>query len=363
MKKTNVIWLFFLTAIFTVSSCKKDDTYIPADIEKSKGFYILNEGIFTQGNASLSFFDYDNDTVYNNLFEGINNRVLGDVFQSMTFYNGKGYLVVNNSGKIEVVDSASMKSIRTVENFTSPRKIFFYGDKAYVSDLYSNKIYVLDANTLNEIKSIEIDGSAEDIEEANGKLLIAVNQSFEYTDDNQQGILVINPQADTVENYIKLSEGAIDIEVDKTGNIWVYCTGHWSDPDATGKLHKLNGNDYSVSQTFDFGKLAYFASPLRLNKSKDVLYFALAGDPSSYTDFNIHRMPVHSSSLPTDIFFSGAGRYIYGYHFDETRNELIILDAIDGGQKGELVRINSVTDEVLGTYEVGYFPRGIVFKY
>ncbi|HZH68680.1 MAG TPA: DUF5074 domain-containing protein [Chitinophagales bacterium] len=363
MRKINVLYLFVVGLFFVTSSCKKDDVFVPEDIQESKGFYIVNEGLFGQGNASLSFYDYDSNTVLNNLFEGINQRPLGDVFQSLTFYKGKGYIVVNNSRKIEVVDSASMKSIETVSDFSSPRKIHFYKDKAYVTDLYSNKIYILDANTLAQRGSIEVDGSTEDIVELNGDILVTVNQSFEYSEDKLQGLLVIDPNADTLKQYVKLSEGAVDIEVDKVGNVWVHCTGHWNDPDATGKLYQISGEDYKVLQIFDYGRLAYFSSPLKVNQTGDVLFIALPGDPSSYTEYNIHKMSIYATSLPTEVYYSGSGRYLYGYNFDEFKKELIVLDALEGGQKGELVRVDAETKAELGTYEVGYFPSSIVFKY
>lgn len=363
MKKINVLYLFVVGLFVLTSSCKKDDVFIPADIKASKGFYIVNEGLFGQGNASLSFYDFDSNAVLNNLFEGINKRPLGDVFQSLTFHKGKGYLVINNSRKIEVVDSASMKSIETVSDFVSPRKILFYKDKAYVTDLYSNKISILDANTLAEKGSIDVDGSTEDIIESNGKILVAVNQSDEYTEDKLQGLLVINPDVDTLEHYVKLSEGAVDIEVDKLGNIWVHCTGHWSDADATGKLYQIDGSDYTILQTFDYGRLAYFSSPLKVNQTGDAIFIALPGDPSSYTEFNIFKMSIYATSLPTEVYFSGANRYLYGYAFDESKKELVVLDALEGGQKGEVVRIDTETKAELGTYEVGYLPSSIVFKY
>ncbi len=362
MKKISTAWLFVLGCMILISSCKKDENFEPINIKDAKGFYIINEGLFTQGNASLSFYDFATQTVKNDLFESVNSRPLGDVFQSIKFYQGKGFLVVNNSGKIEVVDSASMSSIKTLEGFTSPRKIHFYKNKAYVTDLYSNEITILDATTYNRIGAIAVAGSTEDIVEADGKLIVAVNQSMEYTDDSQQGIFVINPEKDSIEEYIKLSEGAVDIEVDVTGNIWVYCTGFWGN-NAPGKLYKINGRTYKVSQTYDFGKLAYFGNPLKFNEAGNILYFALAGDPAKYTEFNIFQMPVNSTALPATPYFSGTDRYVYGYQIDEKRNELYVLDAVEGGQKGELIRIDTKTNEVKGTYELGYFPSDIVFKY
>jgi len=74
MKKINSIGLFVFAIILFTTSCKKTETFEIDDIKDAKGFYIINEGSFSLGNASLSFYDFDKATVSNSLFEGINNR-------------------------------------------------------------------------------------------------------------------------------------------------------------------------------------------------------------------------------------------------------------------------------------------------
>lgn len=362
MRKINAFGLFVFGLILLTTSCKKTETFEQDDIKDAKGFYIINEGSYSLGNASLSFYDFDKKTISNSLFEGINNRPLGDVFQNLKFNDGKGYLIINNSKKIEVVDSASMKSIRTIEGFTSPRNIVFANGKAYVTDLYSNEITVLDGKTLEKIGTIAVLGSTEDIVLSNDKLIVAVNQSFEYTKETLQGILIIDPKSDVVEKYVKLSEGAVDIEIDINNDIWVYCTGFWG-TNASGKLYKINGYSYKISQTYDFGKLAYYGNPLRFNNTKNQIYFALSGDADSYTDFNIYSMPINSTSLPTEPFYDSKNEYMYGYNIDQFRNELYVLDAVDGAQKGVLNIIDLNTKTKKASFDLGYFPSNIVFKY
>ncbi|MCO5247449.1 MAG: hypothetical protein M9887_00650 [Chitinophagales bacterium] len=362
MKKINS-FLLLLLGIFIVSSCKKDDNTSIPDIEKAKGFYIVNEGFFTNGNASLSFYDYEKDSVINNLFENKNNRPLGDVFQSMTFHNGKAYLVINNSKKIEVADSLTMTSIKTLDlgAGSSPRNLLFLGSKAYLTDLYSNKIQVLDADNLNKIGSISVEGSTEKMAVFNNKILVTVNQSNGYTEESLQGLLVINPAADTIETYLKLSEGAVDVKVDYQNNIWVYCTGDWANENANAKLYKVNGNNLSVSQTFNFVGTSFYNSPLKLNQAKNILFTAVANPNNPYSQYDIFEVPVNSTAFPSAPYYSNSDYFINGYDVNLDKNELYILNA-DYSQAGNLIILNADTKAEKRRFDVGYLPSQIYIR-
>ena len=64
--------------------------------ETGKGVFIVNEGNFNFGNASLSYYDVGSGRVENSVFSRANGMSLGDVAQSMTVHGGRGYIAVNN---------------------------------------------------------------------------------------------------------------------------------------------------------------------------------------------------------------------------------------------------------------------------
>ena len=53
------------------------------------------------------------------------------------------FLVVNNSGKIVVINDETFEYLYQIDNLLSPRKIIKVNNsKYYITDLYSNSIYI-----------------------------------------------------------------------------------------------------------------------------------------------------------------------------------------------------------------------------
>ena len=97
--------------IVLLQSCSDDPKLaIPGE----EGFFIVNEGGYGNSNTSISFYDKKTDEVINDVFFAVNGRKLGDQAQSMTLFDGKGYIVVQGSGTIEVIDADDYKSVATI---------------------------------------------------------------------------------------------------------------------------------------------------------------------------------------------------------------------------------------------------------
>ena len=127
------------------------------DLNTENGVFISCEGNFMYGNASLSFYNSENNTVQNQLFYARNNVPLGDVSQSLTLYENTLFIVVNNSGKIFAIDSETAEFKGVITGFTSPRYMHFISDKkAYVSDLYAHKISIVNPKTFEISGEIEL---------------------------------------------------------------------------------------------------------------------------------------------------------------------------------------------------------------
>ena len=71
---------------------------------------VLNEGLFRQGNASLSIIDLKDTSVVNNVFLNLNGQKLGDTGNDMRLYGGKIYIVLHGSSTVEVINSPNCRS-------------------------------------------------------------------------------------------------------------------------------------------------------------------------------------------------------------------------------------------------------------
>jgi hypothetical protein len=321
-----------------------------------RGLYVVNEGSFTQGNSSLTFVDLFEGKSYNDLFNTVNKRPLGDVFQSMYFHNGKGYLVVNNSQKIEVVDSVSMQSLATISGLDSPRKVLAFGSKGYISDLYSNTMQVFDLNTNAITKTFQTGGWTESMLSYNNKIYATVQQAFgNNTPGSRKGLLVIDPVADTIETYIPLAQGAESLVLDKDGFIWVLCNGGYLEE--VGGLFRIHPPTKTVERSILFPAIGYSGSSLQVNRAGDRIYF-IYSTPSF--DNDILSVPVNATSLPTSPLLAGNGKFIYGFGLNEFRNELYLTVPVFGVQNGHLYRYTIDAGAKVDSFEVGIFPSQIL---
>jgi len=338
------IIILFLTAVL-VSSCEKtpQNNNQPPLIEKGKGVFIVNEGRYGSGEASVSYYRADSNTVYDDIFYTINHRHLGDICQSMYIFNGKAYIIVNNSRKIEVVDVNTFQSIATISGLTSPRYFLPVSQtKAYVSDMYSNSVSVIDLNTNMKTGEIPCQGSTEEMLAVNNKVYIA-NTEKEY-------IYIADPATDMITDSIHLSYGPLSMVKDKAGKLWVLCMGNYLD-NTKAALFKLNSDGNGVELKLFFTSYLNAWNKLKINRTEDTLYFI---------NGQVFRMATSSTGLPTDPFIVINSSNFYGLGVDDKTGNIYISDAIDYSQKGKIYIFTS-RGILLNSFNAGIIPGGFYF--
>ncbi|MES2629678.1 MAG: YncE family protein [Bacteroidota bacterium] len=338
--------LLFLLFTVSLTSCLKDKppvvqtTLLPGS-SGSEGVFIVNEGTFNFGNAGISYYRFSDGAVSEDLFKTANNRKLGDVCQSMTRHNGKLYVVVNNSQKIEVVDPVSFVSQGQIKGLLSPR--YFLGvsiNKAYVSDFKSGKVSVVDLITNTVSKTISCPGWTEEMALAYGKAYIT-NYYSNY-------LYVIDTRTDLLTDSINVGYGGTSIVQDKFGKLWVAVSGN-SDAGENGKLVVIDPSDDKVEQSLPFASGR--PSNLFLNAGSDTLY---------YLDKHVWKMPVSSVSLPTSPVVNTNGKTAYGFGVNPANGEIYVADALDYVQRGLVYRY-SPAGNLISSFKVGYIPSRFYF--
>ncbi|GAG04667.1 unnamed protein product, partial [marine sediment metagenome] len=260
-----------------------------------KGIFIINEGGYGAGNASLSYFNTDSNSVSNNVFYNTNSIPLGDVAQSMVIIDSIGYIVVNNSGKIEVINVNTFESYATITGFTSPRYMLPVNDeKAYITDMYCDSIAIIDLNSNSITGYINAGKNTEQMVMCNNYVFVT-NWSY------GNSIQVINPDSDQVVDSVEVVKQPNSIVADKNDNIWVLCDGGWVDE--MPALIKLNSGTFNIENTFTFSDINSSPSKLCINANKDTIYFLNNG---------IYQMLISDGNLPTSPIVNTGSKLFYG---------------------------------------------------
>lgn len=255
----------------------------------SSGIIVANEGNYGSPNAEISYIE--NGTITNNVYSTANNgEQLGDVLQHIYFYGNKGFLTLNNSNKIVVVNRATFEKITTITtSISQPRSVTVANGKIYtVNNGTSASTKAISVHNLTDysfIKNISLTASAESIIAVNNK--VYVMKSY-FGGGNS--IEVIDTATDTITNTITLSAGLQSIVTD--GNfIYALCSGT-----ASGvSIYKINVQTDIASSPIT----ASINQSKKMSLNNDVLYFVSGG--------NVYTCPSDLSAITTTPLFSIAG--------------------------------------------------------
>ncbi len=346
MKKNLHLLPVFFTLIFF--SCKKD-----GPISKNEQIYTnsgdttviaLSEGNFMRGNSDLYQYNKKTNSVADNIFFQVNGKKLGDVLQSITVKNGQAYLVINNSGKIVVVDPLSFVEKGEITGFNSPRYFLAVNDTlAYVTDLYDNAISIVNYVKRKRVGTIKCPGSTEELLLHNGKVYVT-NYQKEY-------LYIVDPSKNSIEDSVKVGLGPVSITKDKNNKLWIMCMGDYS-KNKNASLYQVNPSLKSVEQSFPFNVSLGMSNKVMMNRGADTLYY-LSND-------GVYSLPVSQTSVSAEPYIAANGRTIYGFGIDPSNGDIYIADAIDYNQKSMAYRYTA-SGMLLNNFKCGINTNGFYF--
>ena len=365
LNKNNIFFLpilkFFLSFlfIFSIVSCSKSPIRVvnppvtpPVDSTFENGIFVVNEGGYLHGNASITFIN-SKGIVDQNLYSTQNNgRSLGDVAESMQAFKDSGFIIVNNSDKIVIVSLKNFNSVKAINDGNSPRFMAIVDStKAYVTNMQDD-ISVINLSTLEIEKSIHTGTWTESLIKYNNYMFVtSIGLMRAATDNRDANILVINVKTDQIVDSIKTGKEPVSMVIDKKDKIWVLCTGgydHYELP----TLVRIDPTLMIVDKTFSFPSINDSPSRLCINALKDTLY---------YLNNGIYQMPVAMTSIPASPLIPANGHNYYGLGIHPVSGNIFATDVKDYAQEGTIYQYNQISGSLIKTYQAGIIPGTFCF--
>lgn len=344
--KYGLISIILTMLAATFWSCEKeaieDDAY--PQVQQSQGVFILNEGNFNSVNASVSYYNKESKTSYHELFLEVNGETPGDLLQSVTLHEDQLWMVINNSGKIEIMDPVDGQRTGTVTGLESPRYMLPWPslNKAYVTDLYASRVNIIDLNTRAVTGHIPVNGWSEAIIEAGNKVIVSGMTS---------GMLyAIDPQTDQMTDSLLVGDSPESMVLDNQGMLWVLCQGAYPDYN-TASLVKVDPASWEVLNTYMLPAQGLPWSRLRISAQQQQLYF-LGGD--------VYTFDLQAAQPQPMVFVSGEGMSLYGLGVDPYNGDVYVSDAIDFNQQGRIKRYSSAGNPE-DEFAARNIPSGFLF--
>ncbi|PIB35667.1 hypothetical protein BFP72_09815 [Reichenbachiella sp. 5M10] len=360
----NLLKASFIAFTFIFASCSEDDgsKFTPGQ----DGFYIVNEGGFGNGNTSLSFFDKATLSVSNNVFETVTGKPLGDQAQSMTIYDNKGYIVVQNSAKMEIISTDDNSLLATInEGLPSPR--YFIGinaSKGYVSDWGADgstgTVKVIDLTTHTVTSTISAGAGTNQMVKVGQYVYAANNGGWGY--DNT--VIVIDTETDQIVQTLTVGDNPSTLVVDEEDDVWVTGAGKtvynsdWSidlENSTPAFLAQIDTDDNTLDLKIEAPSVGIGPGSLNIDSKGKTLVFRYDGGISTVsTDLNDDTASV------TDFTEVIADDNISGLAVDASDDQIIVCISPNYTNPGSIKRYD-FSGSFIDEYTVGIGPNGIAY--
>lgn len=346
--------IIFILLVF-LASCMHWEYTMQEDFNcKGSGLYVINEGNFQYGNATLSYYDPLTQTVENEIFLRSNGMKLGDVAQSMIIRDNVAWVVVNNSHVLFAINKDTFKEVGRIVNLTSPRYMHFLSDeKAYVTQIWDNRIFIVNPKQLKITGYIHVPnmtmetGSTEQMVQK-GKYVYVNCWSY------QNRILKIDTETDQIVDELVVGIQPTSLALDANGKLWTVTDGGYEGSPygyETPSLYRINPETMTVEKRYEF---SFGDSPSEIQISGD-------GETLFWINNDIWRMNVNAEVLPEKPFLPAQGTIYYGLTVSPENGDVYIADAIDYVQQGKIYRYSS-EGELLDEFYAGIIPGAFCWK-
>jgi YVTN family beta-propeller protein len=330
--------------------CTKDpsgpDPVIPTP--SAKGVYVINEGLFQHGDATLSYYDVASHTAFQNVFSSVNHRPLGDLANSMCIRGNNGYVVVDGSATIEIIDLTTNVSTGTIDIGAglSPRQMVFVNDSlALVTCLYDASVRLVNVRSGSLVQRIPVGQNPEGIAIAQGKAFVA-NSGLGLG----RSVSVINLTTLSATDTLTVGDNPVAVAVDADGMVDVVCVGFYNnfgDPndDTPAKVIVIDPSSTAIVDSILIGGHAF-----KIGIDPNGFAYVPSTDSVALVDTRSRRV--------VRMFAGGA---FYSVGVDEVSGDVYLSDAKDFQQHGT-VSVYSSSGQLKTQFDAGVIPGAFAFK-
>ncbi len=336
-----------------LSGCVSDPASVRpvVPVPSAKGVYVVNEGNFGRANASLSYYDLESFRAYNDVFTAVNRRPLGDVATGMVLRGSRGYIVVNNSNAIEVIDLTNNLSAGTISTGpgTSPRRLAFVNDSvALVTNLYDNSVGIVDLSRGIVTGTVPVGANPDGIAIVAGKAFVA-NSGF----GSGATVTVLDCAALPPAVLTTLTVGAYPsgVRMAASGRVYVVCGGSYGDysnpgDDTPASIYVIDPVSVAVVDSLPVGGHAF---DIAVNMVDGLGYVATTDSVIRFDTKVDRRLGLF---LPGNFYAAGV---------EEVSGDVYLADPKNYTQPGT-VEVYSATGQLRTSFDVGIIPGWFAFK-
>lgn len=326
-----------LTGLLFLAGCGKETPLPPLKSVKGSRVLVINEGNFRWNNASLDLYDPYSGELQPDVYRKANGKGIGDVLQSGLIINGTLWMVVNNSGRICGLDTATYKEKWSLGNVGSPRYLATSGSYVWVTDLYSGFIRVLKAADRSEVTRIRTGTWTEQILNDGTAMAVACHDGWMRRYDTLSF---------AIRDSVMIGSGLHWLARDKGGHTWALSAG--------------NDSTLPALARFDPITKSVTVWELEGRKSAGSLCVSSTGDTVLYLSGGVYMMDTDAAAPPQKAFFNVPGANFYGLGCDPASGRIYVADAADYVSKGRVFVIDGA-GALLRQFNAGIIPSAFLF--
>lgn len=348
MKSTKI--KLMVLALAVLAACSDDKITEKEEGAFANGYFITNEGPFQNGSGSITFVG-DDGNVSQNVYRTVNGEDLGNIVNSMHVFGNRGFIVVNNSSKIVVVDRETMEKLAVIQGngIDNPRHFIVSGAMGYVSnwgdpfDASDDYISVVDLSTYAILKTISVGEGPERMLSTPEGLYVALQGGFGFNNR----VTLIDTSVNEVKRSIEVGEVPNSLVTDGSGNVWVLCGGvpAWTGAETAGSLYRIAPGGLNA-EALEFQETQH---PGLLNFDSGRLYYHLDG--------KVYGMNPSSGEIPSQALGGLDGFY---YAMTVRNGDLYGTDAGDFASEGSVKVFSVSSGALLATIPAGIVPGSVV---